>query len=162
MNGPFCRVILLLFVKILKKNKQTKLQNPKKDIFKDTQKLKKKKECIIHLPRNHHLISTIITFAAWLIWHLSYFYIEGTLPAIQIIPFSIGLLVNSFILSALYNRTESLWICVMTHSLINVFSQIGVEGNVKVYFSYIIKVIIIVLAVFISKKSKDEEKRKIQ
>lgn len=110
----------------------------------------------------NYLISTLITFAAWLIWHLSYFYIEGTLPAIQIIPFSIGLLVNSFILSALYNRTESLWICVMTHSLINVFSQIGVEGNVKVYFSYIIKVIIIVLAVFISKKCKDEEKRKIQ
>ena len=106
--------------------------------------------------RCKYLISTIITFAAWLVWHLSYFYIEGTLPVIQIIPFAVGLLVNSFILSALYNRTGSLWICVMTHALINVFSQIGIEGNVNVFFNYIIKVIIILLAVFVSKNRKVE------
>ena len=106
--------------------------------------------------RCNYLISTIITFVAWLVWHLSYFYIEGTLPVIQIIPFAVGLLVNSFILSALYNRTGSLWICVMTHALINVFSQIGIEGNVNVFFNYIIKVIIILLAVFVSKNRKVE------
>jgi len=42
-----------------------------------------------------------------------------------------------------------IWICVMTHALINTLSQISVGGNLMV--SMICKVIIICIAIFISR-----------
>ena len=98
--------------------------------------------------RYSYILSTIITFFMWVVWHFSYFYIEGTLLQVQIISFSVGLLVNCFILSALYAKTNSLWICVMTHSLINVFSQIATGGNQYVVF--VCRIIIIIMAVVLS------------
>lgn len=106
--------------------------------------------------RYNYVLSTIITFVLWGLWHFSYFYIEGTLPQVKGVSFLIGLLVNCFILSALYIKTNSLWICVMTHALINVFSQLAVGGNQ--YVSYACKIIIIVVAVVLStqKQNKSE------
>jgi membrane protease YdiL (CAAX protease family) len=68
-----------------------------------------------------------------------------------VIPFLIGILVNSFILSALYVKTNNLWICVMTHSLINVFSQLVTGGNQ--YVGYFSKVVIIVIAIILATKT---------
>lgn len=105
--------------------------------------------------RRNYITSTMITFVSWGIWHFSYFYIEGTLPQVQALEFLLGLLTNCFILSALFIKTNSLWICVMTHSLINVFSQLAMGGNQ--YVSYVCKIIIIVMAVILSCR---EQKRK--
>ena len=33
---------------------------------------------------HNYISSTLITFIAWGIWHFSYFYIEGTLPQVQV------------------------------------------------------------------------------
>ncbi len=101
-----------------------------------------------------YIMSTIITFCAWGLWHFSYFYIEGTLSQVQGVKFLVGLLVNCFILSALYIKTNSLWICVVMHSLINVLSQLAIGGNH--YVSYICKVIIIVTAVVFSIKEQNK------
>lgn len=49
----------------------------------------------------------------------------------------------------LYKKTRSLWICVMTHSLINMFSQISVGGNM--YISIACKIVIICIATYISR-----------
>lgn len=99
-----------------------------------------------------YILSTIITFFAWGAWHFSYFYIEGTMSQVQVINFAAGLLVNCFILSSLYVKTSSLWICVMTHSLINVFSQIVIDGNQYVLF--ICRIIIIIIAVILSNQER--------
>ena len=106
--------------------------------------------------QEHHnyITSTIITFVAWGIWHFSYFYIEGTLPQLQAFEFLLGLMANCFILSALFIKTNSLWICVMTHSLINVFSQLAMGGNQ--YVSYICKLIIIIMAVVLSLREQNK------
>ena len=104
--------------------------------------------------RHSYILSTILTFVVWGIWHFSYFYIEGTLPQVQQIAFLLGLLTNCFILSALFVKTNSLWICVMTHSLINVFSQLVIGGNQ--YVSYVCKIIIIVMAVVLSIREKND------
>lgn len=88
-------------------------------------------------------------FVFWGIWHFLYFYIEGSIQFVQVSSFLLGLLINCFILSALYYKTKSLWICVMTHALINTLSQISVGGNLIV--SMICKVIIICIAIFISR-----------
>ena len=86
----------------------------------------------------------------------SYFYIEGTLPQVRVFVFLFGLLVNCFILSTLFIKTNSLWICIMTHSLINVFSQLEMDGNQ--YVSYVCKIILIVMAVILSIREQNKKR----
>ena len=71
---------------------------------------------------------------------------------VAVTEFLLGLLINCFILSALYNETRSLWICVMTHALINIFSQISYCGNF--YVSLFYKGIIIIIAIVVSHRAK--------
>lgn len=94
--------------------------------------------------------ATVITFLAWSSWHLLYFYIDGSLAVIQLFPFLVGLLTNCFILSALYYKTQNLWLCVMTHACINSLSQILV--NEEVWLSIVSKILIISLAIMIARK----------
>ena len=100
----------------------------------------------------NYILSTIITFSLWGVWHLLYFYIDGSLYQIEVIGFLIGLFTNCFILSALYNKTKSLWICVMAHALINTLSQILSGGNTYVLF--VCRVIIILISITICTKEK--------
>lgn len=80
------------------------------------------------------------------------------MQSIHVGSFLLGILINCFILSALYNKTRNLWICVMTHALINALSQISVGGNP--FVPLVCKVIIICIAVSISGEiCKDNEKK---
>ena len=106
----------------------------------------------IMMERHSYISSTLITFVLWGIWHFSYFYIEGTLPQVWVFGFLLELLTNCFILSALFIKTNSLWICVMTHSLIDVFSQLAVGGNQNI--TYACKIIIIVTVLSIRDQNK--------
>ena len=103
-----------------------------------------------------YLSATVITFLAWSSWHLFYFYIDGSLAVIQLFPFLVGLLTNCFILSALYHKTQNLWICVMTHALINALSQLS--STESVWLSLVIKVLIILLAMRIASSSMEKAK----
>ena len=103
-----------------------------------------------------YLSATVITFLAWSSWHLFYFYIDGSLAVIQLLPFLVGLLTNCFILSALYHKTQNLWICVMTHALINALSQLS--STESVWLSLVIKVLIILLAMRIASSSMEKAK----
>ena len=103
-----------------------------------------------------YLSATLITFLAWSSWHLLYFYIDGSLAVIQLFPFLVGLLTNCFILSALYHKTQNLWICVMTHALINALSQLS--STESVWLSLVIKVLIILLAIKIARSSMEKAK----
>lgn len=100
----------------------------------------------------NYILATIITFVSWGIWHFIYFYIEGSLYQVVVTEFLLGLLTNCFILSALYHKTGSLWICVMTHALINMLSQIASGGNF--YISLISKGIIIIVAIIVSNRKQ--------
>ena len=101
--------------------------------------------------RLSYITSTALTFIAWGTWHFLFFYIDGSLAQVSVIPFLVGLLTNSFLLSTLYNITNSLWICAMTHSLINVCSQLFEGGNT--YVSYLCKATVILLAIILSNKT---------
>lgn len=102
--------------------------------------------------RNRIFVSTVITFILWGIWHFLYFYVENTISEVRIISFLFVFFINSFVLAALYKKTESLWICVMTHSLINTFAQISVGGNS--YISYLSKIFIVIVACLVSKNEQ--------
>ena len=101
-----------------------------------------------------YIASTLITFVCWGVWHILFFYIDGSLESIHILVFLLGLLTNSFILSALFAYSNSLWLCVMTHALINTFSQISINDNILL--DYIAKAICIFFAVYLYHVSKKE------
>ena len=103
-----------------------------------------------------YLVSTLFTFLAWSLWHILYFYIDGSLATIQLLPFLLGLLSNCFILSAIYTNTRSLWLCVMTHALINALSQLSSAESL--WLSLVIKVLIILLAMKIAGSSMEKMK----
>lgn len=103
-----------------------------------------------------YLVSTLCTFVAWSLWHLLYFYIDGSLARIHLLPFLLGLFGNCFILSAIYTKTRSLWLCVMTHALINALSQLSSAESV--WLSLVIKVLIILLAMRIASSSMEKAK----
>ena len=104
-----------------------------------------------------YLVSTLCTFVAWSLWHILYFYIDGSLARIHLLLFLLGLLSNCFILSAIYTKTRSLWLCVMTHALINALSQLSsTEENLGL--SLVIKVLIILLAMRIASSSMEKVK----
>lgn len=104
-----------------------------------------------------YIVSTLCTFVAWSLWHLLYFYIDGSLAMVNLLPFLLGLLSNCFILSAIYTKTRSLWLCVMTHALINALSQLSsTEENLGL--SLVIKVLIILLAMRIASSSMEKAK----
>lgn len=103
-----------------------------------------------------YLVSTLFTFLAWSLWHLLNFYIDGSLATIHLLPFLLGLLGNCFILSAIYTKTRSLWLCVMTHALINSLSQLSSAESV--WLSLVIKVLIILLAMRIASSSMEKAK----
>lgn len=103
-----------------------------------------------------YLVSTLCTFVAWSLWHLLYFYIDGSLAIVNLLPFLLGLLSNCFILSAIYTKTRSLWLCVMTHALINSLSQLSSAESV--WLSLVIKVLIILLAMRIASSSMEKAK----
>ena len=104
-----------------------------------------------------YLVSTLYTFLAWSLWHLLYFYIDGSLATIHFLPFLLGLLSNCFILSAIYTNTRSLWLCVMTHALINALSQLS-STEESLWLSLVIKVLIILLAMRIVGSSREKAK----
>lgn len=103
-----------------------------------------------------YLVSTLCTFVAWSLWHLLYFYIDGSMATVHLLPFLLGLLSNCFILSAIYTKTRSLWLCVMTHALINALSQLS--STESVWLSHVIKVLIILLAMRIASSSVEKVK----
>ena len=103
------------------------------------------------------LVSTLCTFVAWSLWHLLYFYIDGSMATVHLLPFLLGLLSNCFILSAIYTKTRSLWLCVMTHALINALSQLS-STEESLWLSLVIKVLIILLAMRIASSSMEKVK----
>ena len=103
-----------------------------------------------------YLVSTLCTFVVWSLWHLLYFYIDGSMATVHLLPFLLGLLSNCFILSAIYTKTRSLWLCVMTHALINALSQLSSAESL--WLSLVIKVLIILLAMKIAGSSMEKVK----
>jgi len=94
-----------------------------------------------------YIPAVFITFVCWGIWHILFFYIDGSLENANIILFLLGLLTNCFVLSALYAYSGSLWICVMTHALINALSQITVNVDENIGISILLKMVCISIAV---------------
>jgi membrane protease YdiL (CAAX protease family) len=65
-------------------------------------------------------LSTIITAVIWWIWHLPLFFIQGVFQYGQdFFMFGINVLGLAFALASIRKNTNSVWLCVLFHSLIN-------------------------------------------
>lgn len=103
--------------------------------------------------------ATLCIFLLWGIWHYLFFYIDGSLQQIDMFGFYTGLLTNCFLLGMIYKKTESLWLCVFTHALINTLSQIFEGGSYAA--GYVAKVMVIVICViFILNREKISDEMK--
>ena len=95
-------------------------------------------------------IASIITFVSWGLWHYMYFYVSDSLEGIQHISFLFGLLTSCFVLGAIYRVSNSLWLCVLYHCLLNTFSQTLVASEIS--WSWISIILCITIAIVIGRK----------
>lgn len=67
------------------------------------------------------ILSTIIIGFIWSIWHIPLWFITGTMQSSMMNFFSFFIMVMgfSFILSAIYIKTKNIFLCIITHALIN-------------------------------------------
>jgi len=77
-------------------------------------------------------LASIITGFLWALWHLPLFFIDGMNKGMDFGIFLLGVLSMSFMLGAIKRVSNSLWLCVLFHAMINAFSQVSSsEGNVS-------------------------------
>lgn len=65
--------------------------------------------------------STLFVGIVWLVWHAPLFFIIGTYQHehLNVFAFSISVISLSFLLSAIYYKTNSIFLCIITHALYN-------------------------------------------
>lgn len=96
--------------------------------------------------------ASLITFISWGIWHYMYFYITNSMHNINHITFLISLLGNCFILGVIFRVSHSLWLCVMYHAFLNMFSQTLIASTINE--TIITTGICIVLSIIIVRRKK--------
>ena len=101
--------------------------------------------------------ASLITFVSWGVWHYMYFYIVGAISDISHVSFLIGLLCSSFILGVIFTLSKSLWLCVLYHSMLNVFSQ--TLKSATMIQTLITTIICIVLSILMVRKRVDYKHR---
>ncbi len=68
------------------------------------------------------VVSTLIVSIIWAVWHLPLWFIVGTnQTSMNYISFLITAMGLSFVLAALYNATQSIFLCIVMHAFINGF-----------------------------------------
>jgi membrane protease YdiL (CAAX protease family) len=81
--------------------------------------------------KHNYFVSTLIVSVIWLLWHLPLFYIQGTSQnSVSLLFFAINVLGLSFALASIKKNTNSVWLCVLFHCIVNSLSGIYiVEDN---------------------------------
>ena len=75
-------------------------------------------------------ISTLIVSIIWWVWHLPLFFIEGVSQYGQnYLAFGVNVLGLSFALAGIRKNTDSVWLCVLFHCIINSLSGIYIVNN---------------------------------
>lgn len=109
-------------------------------------------------------MSTLITSIIWIIWHLPLWFVKGSSQEGS--SFFVFLIIGfcfSFILSALYNRTKSIFLCVICHSIINSYSSIFNILIKNIYLDLLIMLAFsVVLFLFLSKDKEKNLKENIE
>ncbi len=76
------------------------------------------------------IISTLIVSVIWWLWHFPLFYIQGVSQYGQnYFAFGINVLGLTFALASIRKNTNSVWLCVLFHCIVNSLSGIYIINN---------------------------------
>jgi membrane protease YdiL (CAAX protease family) len=76
------------------------------------------------------LLSTLVVSVIWWLWHLPLFHIQGVAQYGQnFLAFGLNVLGLSFALACIRRNTNSVWLCVLFHCIINSLSGIYIVNN---------------------------------
>ena len=76
------------------------------------------------------VLSTVIVSVIWWLWHLPLFYIRGVSQYGQnYFAFGINVLGLSFALASIRKNTDSVWLCVLFHCIVNSLSGIYIIND---------------------------------
>lgn len=77
-----------------------------------------------------YFISTIIVSVIWWLWHFPLFYMQGIGQyGHNYFAFGISILGESFALASIKKNTNSVWLCVLNHCILNSLSGIYVVND---------------------------------
>lgn len=102
-------------------------------------------------------VSTIIISIIWWLWHLPLFYIQGVSQYGQnYFAFGINVLGLSFALASIRKNTNSAWLCILFHCIINSLSGIYViNDNI---WGNIAEAVFLILCSYVLVKINDKKK----
>lgn len=105
------------------------------------------------------VISTLIVSVVWWLWHLPLFYIQGVNQyGKSFFVFGINVLGISFALASIKRITNSIWLCVLCHCIVNsLWDSIFILNNNNIWGS-IVAAIILIFSSFLLLKVNDKKK----
>lgn len=103
------------------------------------------------------VISTLIVSVIWWLWHFPLFYIQGVGQYGQnYLAFGISILGETFALASIRKNTNSVWLCVLSHCIVNSLSGIFIiNDNI---WGNIVTTIILIFSSFLLLKINDKKK----
>ena len=105
----------------------------------------------------NYFVATIIVSVIWWLWHLPLFYIPGVAQdGMNFGLFGIKVLGLSFALASIKKNTNSVWLCVLFHCLVNSLAGIYVvNDNVM---GAVVTTIVLIVVSFIFNKVNNNKK----
>ncbi len=92
-------------------------------------------------------ISTLILGCIWAIWHLPMWFVIGSHQQdTQFIPFALSCIATSFVMTPLFIKTKSIWLCILLHAIDNACAYvftISTDSNYMVAVATLIASIIL-------------------
>ncbi|SKC69191.1 CPBP family intramembrane glutamic endopeptidase [Maledivibacter halophilus] len=107
-------------------------------------------------------LSTLLIGGVWAIWHLPMWLVVGAPQQnFEFITFAISCMATSFIMTPLYCKTRSIWLCILLHSMVNacfyVFT-VAIDSN---YLTSITTLFMAIVLFYISMNIFEIKKRNI-
>lgn len=104
--------------------------------------------------------ATLLTATTWSIWHLPLFFISGTNQfAWNFLAFSITVIGLSFILAAIYKTSDSIWLCILFHTVWNALGEC-IQTDSNILTSLVTTIVLIVISYIVIAVRKHQTKAK--
>jgi len=98
------------------------------------------------------VISTLIVGVIWGAWHIPFFKVPGTnQSSMNYLWFFVFAIALSFSLSAIFNATKSIFLCIIFHALINSFWSVYVPDSSKIISAFCMLAFSIIVSFVITK-----------
>lgn len=99
------------------------------------------------LEKYSSMVATLIVGCIWSIWHFPMWFVLGSHQQdLMFIPFAISCISTSFIMTPLFCKTRSIWLCILLHSIDNACSylfSVSVDSSLSTsIFTLIIAIIL--------------------